>query len=497
MGAVGAALILIFNILVSLLSWPYLTKPIAVILLVLSASLAYFMHKYGVMIDVDMIRNVAETDPAEATELFDAQMLAYIVGLGGLPAALVCWVRIDYGNSWWKGLLLRGGALALSAALAGGLVMSFYQDIASIARNNRQLRFLLVPSNVLQAGYSYAKSATGKPRVIKPIGEDAHRDPAEAARPKKALTVIVVGETARAANFSLNGYARETNPLLKKQDGLINFPDAYSCGTETAVSVPCMFSGLGRENYSDEKGKSQQGLLDVLKRAGVEVLWRDNNSGCKGACDRVAYESADDYRGKLPESCRDDECYDEAMLYRLQDYVDQLKGDAVIVLHQKGSHGPAYYLRYPPRFDAFQPTCRTNQLQKCSREEITNVYDNTILYTDYFLSQTIAFLRKNGGRFDTSMIYLSDHGESLGENNMYLHATPYLFAPDVQKHIPMMVWLSDGYQKDFGVSHACLKARAAQPHSQDNLFHSVLGIMNVKTRLYQPELDLFRPCRPS
>jgi lipid A ethanolaminephosphotransferase len=305
------------------------------------------------------------------------------------------------------------------------------------------------------------------------------------------VTIIVVGETARAMSFSLNGYGRDTNPRLALERSLVNFSDVSSCGTATAVSVPCVFSDLTRSGYSDDKARSKEGLLDVLRRAGMEVIWRDNNSGCKGVCDRVTFE---DMSKPVPGSpfCNTDDCYDEHLLEGLPALIRSAERDLVIVLHQKGSHGPAYWKRYPPGFGKFGPVCRTSELEKCSRDAIAAAYDNTILYTDHFLDRTIALLKEAG--VPASMLYFSDHGESLGEKNMYLHGAPYMFSPEEQRKVPMMLWMSDSFTSRFHIDRGCLAARSGQRFSHDNVFHSTLGMLNVNTAVYNAKLDLFQAC---
>jgi lipid A ethanolaminephosphotransferase len=312
---------------------------------------------------------------------------------------------------------------------------------------------------------------------------------------KPPLLILVVGETARAANFSLNGYARETNPELAKEN-ITSFLDVHSCGTSTAASVPCMFSHLGREAY-DKRDADYETLLDVLKHAGLSVLWRDNNAGCKGTCTHV--DSEDLSHAQDPEFCTGQECFDEVMLHQLDERVAAMsKGGPVkgmvIVLHQKGSHGPAYYLRSPKAFKKFMPECESNALQSCSREQVINAYDNTILYTDHFLAQTIDWLKGRSEQFDTAMMYVSDHGESLGENNTYLHGLPYMIAPDVQKHVPMVVWMSPQMEQRSGITTTCLQGQRKAELSHDHLFHSVLGLLDVKTGIYRADRDLFKAC---
>jgi lipid A ethanolaminephosphotransferase len=302
-----------------------------------------------------------------------------------------------------------------------------------------------------------------------------------------------VGESARAENFGVLGYDRDTTPKLDKERGLIAFTDVTSCGTETAVSVPCMFSNMGRKDYNASKAKNEEGLLDVLKRAGLEVIWRDNQSGCKGTCDRVTLQDVSNL--KDPGLCANSECRDEILLQGLQHFIDTLDKDTVLVLHQMGSHGPEYFKRYPKEYERFTPVCESNALNNCSRESIINGYDNTLVYTDHVLSTLIDLLRKNQDKVDTAMLYLSDHGESLGEYNLFLHGTPYMLAPEQQKRVAMLAWFSDSYQKSFSVDTHCLQLSREKPLSQDNLFHSMLGLLEVNSKVYNQDLDMFAGCR--
>lgn len=316
--------------------------------------------------------------------------------------------------------------------------------------------------------------------VFKSIGTDATLK----AHDGRKLTIVVVGEAARANRFSLNGYERDTNPLLAKED-IINLPNVSSCGTSTAISVPCMFSLLDRNHYSDKEAKSMETVLDILKRSGVNVLWRDNNSDSKGVALRVEYQ---DYRSRQNNTLCDEECRDEGMLVGLQDYVNTHQGDILIVLHQMGNHGPAYYKRYPKAFEKFKPVCQTNQVEQCAPEEIGNAYDNAILYTDYFLDKTISFLKQNDASFQTALIYMADHGESLGEKGLYLHGIPYFMAPPEQTHIGALLWF--GSQSKAIIDTQLLKQKASEPYSHDNLFHTILGLMDIQTNVYDPKLDM-------
>ena len=302
--------------------------------------------------------------------------------------------------------------------------------------------------------------------------------------------IFVVGETARSDHFSLNGYKRKTNPLLEKED-VISFKNLYSCGTSTAYSIPCIFSFYDRDEFSFNKAKSVYNILDILNNTKkIEILWRDNNSNSKGVALRVRYEDF-----KTPKNnpiCKEGECRDEGMLSGLDRFIKEHPNkDILIILHQIGSHGPAYYKRYPKEFEKFTPVCKTNELQKCSKEEIVNAYDNTILYTDYFLAKVINFLKKYENKnYESAMIYVSDHGESLGESGIYLHGLPYFIAPKAQKNVASIIWLSESIKKD--INYSAVKNKINQPLSHDSIFHTLLGLFEVQTKLYKKEEDILK-----
>ena len=489
--------VLLFYALLTLVSFRFVAKPAIIALLLGASAAAWFINEYGIVIDRAIIQSIFETDPHEAAELLNWRLVLFVALTGGLPSLLVA--RADIGfPAGLRGLARRAGVVAGALALAALLLVLLFKSLAPAVREHRELRYLLTPTNAIQALSGYLRNRWSTPTPLAPLGRDAVKGRSwanAASRGRRTVTVIVVGETARAANFSLNGYARQTNPHLAHQEGLINFARVQSCGTATAVSVPCVFSAMGRERYDDVKARHQEGLLDVLSHAGLRVLWRDNNSGCKGVCDRVAFLDMAT-PGGANKHCVGDECYDEGLLDGLPELIRQSKQDLVIVLHQKGSHGPAYARRYPAGFGRFGPVCDSGEFDSCTRASIAAAYDNTILYTDYFLSRTIDTLREaaRDSGVDTSMLYFSDHGESLGENNMYLHGAPWLFAPSEQTHVPMMLWMSDGFSRRFGIDRACLAARRDQPLSHDNVFHSVLGMLDIDTAVLNPRLDLFHAC---
>ncbi|SFT51249.1 lipid A ethanolaminephosphotransferase [Kosakonia arachidis] len=483
----------VINIVLSLASFFFLERPVITLFVLVSAAAQYFISAFGIVIDRSMITNILDTTAAESFALMSTKMVLTILLTAIVPVLIAWLIKIKPAQSALHSIAYRAASIVISALLIVLVALLFYKDYASLFRNNKELVKSLSPSNSIVASLSWYSHNRMDNLPLVSIGEDARQRPEMKNGPRKNLTILVVGETSRAANFSLGGYERETNPLLK-QDNVIYFPNATSCGTATAVSVPCMFSGMTREHYDDQLAHHQEGLLDIIQRAGIQVLWNENDGGCKGACDRVPHQDVTQLN--LPEYCIDGECQDEILFHDLASYIDKLQGDGIIVLHTIGSHGPTYYNRYPAQFRKFTPTCDTNEIQSCSQQQLVNTYDNTILYIDYIVDKAIKLLQSKQDRFTTSLVYLSDHGESLGENGVYLHGLPYSIAPETQKHIPMLIWLSDDYQKRYGVNNQCLQKNAREKAvSQDNLFPTMLGILGVSTKEYRAEDDILASCR--
>jgi lipid A ethanolaminephosphotransferase len=492
--ALGVGLVALHALLLAPLCNRFTVKPLLVVMIVATAFAGHFMHHLGVYLDPSMLRNTVRTDVHEAGELFSWSMLPHLLLFAGVPL-LVLWRADVRVRAWPRALALRLVFIVLMAAVLVAAVMSIFQPLASLMRNQKELRYLITPANYLWSGGTVlAAEFKGKAAPKRVIGEDAQPGPSWASRSKPQLLVLVVGETARAANWGLNGYARQTTPRLATLP-VINFSDVTSCGTNTEVSLPCMFAPVGRRDYDEAVVRNSQTLLHLLARAGVAVNWLDNQSGCKGVCDGLPNQEV--LKLAPPGLCEHGRCLDEGLLHGLDELLAQSakgKSTQLLVLHQLGSHGPSYFKRYPKTFSRFVPACEHDDLRKCSREEIVNAYDNSLLYTDHVLALLIEKLRANSA-VDTAMLYISDHGESLGENNLYLHGIPYAIAPDVQKKVPFVLWLSDGFASSTGLNVPCLKQRAAVPLAHDHLFHTLVGLFDVRTRWYEPAWDMALACR--
>jgi lipid A ethanolaminephosphotransferase len=495
----SVVLMAVLAALLSLLASARLIKPLTSVLLLIASLSAYFMLNYNVVIDRSMMVNVFQTDPRETRDLISWGLpVCLLVGL--LP---LWWIwRLNLLRSQTLGYQKRLGRNLAAATISLGIavlaVLPASDQLSAAMRNHKHLRYMANPLNVL---YSSAAALRGQAQRLpfEPAAGSvqlAHQQ----ALLKKPVLILVVGETARADRFSINGYARPTTPALAQRQ-VISFQNVMSCGTNTADSLPCMFSPLGRENFFSRTRESEN-LLDIMRRGGFAVQWVENNSGCKGVCDRVenfwpAQQASIAAQNPL---CAEGECLDEILVQGLNERVlemarqqPQAKG-LVIVLHQMGSHGPAYSKRSPPAFKRFLPECTNTALNTCALDELNNAYDNSIAYTDHLLASVIDALKKLPDSYAPGMVYLSDHGESLGENRLFLHGMPYALAPDVQKHVPMVMWLSPAILQWRRLNEACIRAQTNAPLSHDHYYHSMIELLDINVSNYIETKDLFEPC---
>ncbi|MFQ6372352.1 phosphoethanolamine transferase [Shewanella sp. YIC-542] len=482
--------------LFSVFSIKYLLKPFFIVLILLSSSVFFAAYKYGVVFDTGMIENTFQTNSAEAFTYVNWASIGNFLLTGLLPAWLLYKADIVY-QPLTKELLHKVIFMVANLAVVLLIAFGFMQNYASFVRNNDQIKHYIVPTYFIGSASKYVyQNYLQTPITYQQLGTDATVvKSAAAASEKPKLLVLVVGETARAMNYEYYGYQRPTNAYTKDL-GLIAFDKVRSCGTATAVSLPCMFSRMDRKNYNGRRAKAQDTAVDVLHHAGVNVLWVENDSGCKGVCDRVpSYTINVDMDSAL---CDGEFCQDQVMVDKLDEVLsakDLPLQDRLIVLHIVGSHGPTYYRRYPEQHRKFTPDCPRSDIQNCSHDELVNTYDNTILYTDYVLSEVVKRLQQQQ-RYAPAMMYLSDHGESLGEKGLYLHGTPYSIAPAEQTTVPWLTWMSDSYAASNGLQSHCLDGlQLRRGYSQDNLFDTLLGLFNVNSSVYQSQKDIFRQCR--
>jgi lipid A ethanolaminephosphotransferase len=477
-------------ILQGLFSFRWVTKPILILSVVSSALIFYATVTYGIVFDYGMVQNTIETDSAEAFSYFNIYSIVFFILFGLLPSLLIYYVRLTY-KPFVSELLTRLKLISISFGVAFLIGALFYSNYASVGRNNKDIISYITPYKMFDSSIKFIKKHYFYPPLKFKVLDTTPlivRD-----NNRKHVTVMVLGETARAQSFSLNGYDKPTNQFTDKL-GIVSFSNMSSCGTATAVSVPCMFSRLDKSNYDKRIATSQQNVVDLIHLAGADVLWISNNNGsCKGVCTRV--KSIQISNDKADPLCDGEYCFDEVLLRPLQEKLNNLSHqNTLIVLHMIGSHGPTYYKRYPEEKRVFKPDCRRSDIQNCTEEELINTYDNTIAYTDLVLSKAIKMLNTSSqqNNIESSLLYISDHGESLGESGVYLHGLPYAFAPKEQTHVPMIFW-TDPSQTDFNLN--CLSKSAHAKISHDNVFDSLLSIMSVKTSAYKANNDPFVSCK--
>ena len=479
----GAGLVVLLSL------FPKIVFRALLILLNILGALAFAAaFLYGTAMTPDMVRNFLATDPAESTGYLGIRsVLIFLWALipplwlsvkGAAPqqGGLRCGFRAAL-----KRVTLRLGAALLLALIGIASIALNFQSFSSAMRNDKTLRYQIAPVNILYSAVrTFAADESPDAKRVRLVTDSSPRATVKVKRP--AVFVFVVGETARAANWELNGYGRETNPELKKIK-LINFPQVTACGTSTDVSLPCMMSRIGRSNYQRDRILAEESLPALLARAGMNVLWIDNQSGCKGTCEGVPSRTAHCAEGR----CKDD----EVLLKELEREFPKLPADrpSVIFLHMIGSHGPAYWERSPAALKAFEPECRAADLGSCTRGEVMNAYDNSIRETDRVLAGLIQRLDARKGSIDSALLYVSDHGESLGEAGLYLHGAPWWMAPTEQTHVPMVLWMTDGFAKVFGLDPLYILARSKEALTHENLWSSVLGILAIESPTRRPEYD--------
>ncbi len=445
---------------------PTVLKIFLVIITVLNASAIYYMSNYQVVLDRTMMGNIFNTRYSESIELLTVSLVFPIIMLGLMPACFVALIKIKQVD---RVKILGNASIAL--VISGAFLYTNSTSWLWIDKHASVLGGKILPwSYIINSGryYSSINRTTDGQKAL-PDGHFLNNN--------KTVFVLVIGETARAANFSLYGYSKLTNPKLAEQSNLLVLNNTKSCTTYTTGSLACILAPS--DQYLDFEA-----LPTYLARHGVDVQWRTNNWG-EPPIKATSYTEAVELRADcVGEGCK----LDEVLLTNLINAIDSSdKQKIFVVLHTKGSHGPSYYSRYTKEFNQFTPVCRDEEISKCSPEELINAYDNTLLYTDHFLTTLIMELQTLA-KTSSAMMYISDHGESLGEHGLYLHGTPYSFAPDYQKDIPFLFWASDTFLDTRNLKLKNLNQ--ANSHNQFNVFHTVLGALSLESSIYDSTLDV-------
>lgn len=464
-----------FLILVGTVS-RFLFKALSTALFIANAAALYFMNIYGIEIDLSMIANIFNTDSREASNLWHWSVIMYVAGLGVLPGLALFWIKVAKPR-WLTGFLSSVGVFA---ALIAWLLATSFTWLWYDAHATRMGARILPWSYVVNTGRYLNKYALRNRAVI--LLPDATF--ADATPARKQVVIFVLGEAARAENLGYYGYQRDTNPFTMQTD-MVALPVGESCATYTIGAAACILTHEGRNASARTEFEP---LPSYLTRHGVETIWRSNNSG------PPPMQVTQSQRARqIADACSGDDCpdgaYDAALNWGISDLIATSQSDRIFIgLHQTGSHGPSYATKYPPEFAHFQPVCDTVQVADCSQESLFNAYDNALRYTDYLLADLVAQLESLPDT-DSVLIYVSDHGQSLGEGGLYLHGTPTAIAPSQQRRIPFLVWMSLGFQESRSLTYDAIMPDTTFPH--DFPFHSVMGAFGMKSDIYKPQFDIF------
>lgn len=441
----------------------FLSNHVGKVLLVLFANInaiaVYFISTYGVIIDKTMIGNILNTNYEESSSFLSFNLFLYLILLGIIPSILIIKIKI---------VKVKFPRFLTHIGLTFVFLLSFLYLNSSktlwIDKHSKTLGGLAMPwSYIVNTNrYFYHKSLKNEKEILLPNATVKDK--------KKSIVVLVIGESARSKNFSLYGYKKNTNPLLSKINNVYSFK-AESCATYTTAGVKCILEHKETDDLYEI-------LPNYLFRNDIEVVWRTTNWG-EPPIQIKKYQKKED----LQKLCQGERCeYDEVLLSGLKEQIlVSDKNKILIVLHASTSHGPTYNKKYPQEFNKFSPVCESVELGNCTQEELINAYDNTIVYTDYILANLIENL-KQLETYSSCMMFVSDHGESLGENELYMHGIPASIAPEEQLDIPFIVWVSDNSKE----------LKHNEMLSQQHVFHSVLDFLAIETPIYDKSMSIFK-----
>lgn len=438
------------------------------VLALINATAVYFITTYNVMMDATTIANVFNTRYSEASGFFSWSLWIGITVFGVLPA-LWCLLQPVVMDKARKMGICCGASLGVVVVEA---LLNINQTLW-ISQHDTELGGLLQPwsyvvNTVRLASFRMDEQAE---EIRLPDGKITDNE--------KAVVVLVIGESARKANFQLYGYQRQTNPRLSRCEGLKVY-QATACATYTTAGTKAILEPQNTDELYEV-------LPNYAFRMGVDVSWRTSNWGEPPI-------HIDEYLtdGELAEKYADtNKDYDGILFAGLRERITTSKKDKVlIILHTSTSHGPNYSDKYPKEFEIFKPVARNVEEGEKNVALLVNAYDNTIVYTDFLLDSLISTLRSMED-WKSAMIFISDHGESLGEKGMFMHGLPMRIAPKEQYEIPLLVWTSDGF-RDYR-PYGGRQADGSLPPvlEQHYIFHSVLNLLSIDSPAYNKKHDIF------
>ncbi len=417
----------------------------------------YFIATYNVWITDKMMGNFFNTQYSEASGFLTWQAVLYVFFLGIVPCIFVFAKKVSYAG--WKQASVN---ILLSLLISFAVVGANVKNVLWVDKNSTEIGSLLMPWScvVNTVRYYSKKHSRNKKEILLPDARISTRS--------KDVCVLIIGESARRKNFSLYGYEKKTNPYTEG-DG-VHALVAESADTYTTAGVKAILD-------HKPSGKLYEILPNYMSRNGVDVTWRTSNWG-EPPVHIKKYYKVKDLKEKFPQA---DGKYDAILLEGLKEEILSNENDKLlVVLHTSTSHGPTYSTKYPKEFEVFTPVCETVEASKSNQQELINAYDNSVIYTDWLIHSVIQILRDIPQR-RACMMFVSDHGESLGEANLYMHGVPARIAPKEQLEIPFIVWCSDD----------TLSIDDSKEVDQYHVFHSVMSFLGLESPIYNPALDIF------
>ena len=418
----------------------------------------YFINSYEVLITDSMMGNVFNTQFSEASGFFSLAAVLYVLFLGVIPCIFIFAAKTDFGS--FKRFMANIG---LALGLAAGIAFVNIQNWPWIDRNSTELGSLLMPWSytVNTVRFYNGEKKRNQKEILLPD--------AQISNDSKDVCILIIGESARRDHFSLYGYEKPTNPLLAEDD--VTALIANSAATYTTAGVKAILD-------HQPTGKLYEILPNYMYRTGVDVIWRTSNWG-EPPVHIEKYHTVRDLKKMYPDA---DDRYDGILLTGLKEEIMSSEKDKILViLHTNTSHGPTYNKKYPTEFERFTPVCTTVEMSKANPQELMNAYDNSVLYTDDLIHSAIEILKEIPDR-RACMLYVSDHGESLGEGNLYMHGVPMSIAPKEQVEIPFIVWTSED----------AAEVKELDEVGQYHVFHSVMDFLGVESPVFDEDKNIFR-----
>lgn len=447
----------VFGILYFLSLNKYIFKILFPILFLIFSGIAYWIYTMDIAVSHSTIQITLETKPDIIAGLISIPLIIHT-----FLSVLALIIIFKFYNKLTLNSLKSPLTILAIIGISGYFIVENYR----YGTFNRK-----IPYNV---GISFRDYLSQNNLVLKNI------DNKISSNVEDLSVVFILGESVRADHLQTNGYHRKTTPLLAKQNNLISFPNAYTPLTYTAISVPQILSNA---TLTDDYSISKYSLIQVLNKANIQTNWIGNQTPEKSYETFIKQSSFNTILDPLHSELSFQKSYDENLLPIFKN-VFKPNQNQFTVLHMMGSHW-WYETRYPEKFRNFKPVIKSKHVNSNSKEEMINSYDNTILYLDYFINETIKYIEAKNS--NSLIIYLSDHGEILGENNLWLHAQP----EKASENPAMLIWYSEKFKQQNEAIISRLQSHKNRTIPLDFFFHSILELYKIDGIPYDKQKVIF------